>query len=136
LASDQQQQQQLKGQPPEQQADVSVAAMLEPQQEQQQQQEEASSPERKKPSGNFVKRVIAGVVLGLGGAAVVAVGNVPYLLVAMLVVYQATQEYYGFITSKGISAGMTPPPPFVSAMTTALCLSITVLTYVTRQVGI
>jgi hypothetical protein len=42
------------------------------------------------------------------------------------------QEYYGFITSKGISKGMTPPPPFVSSMTTALCLSITAFTYLTQ----
>ena len=124
-----QQKQQSNGQPPQQQGGDAAAEVLE------QQQQQAATPEPKKPSGNFIKRVIAGVVLGLGGAAVVAVGNLPYLLVAMLVVYQATQEYYGFITSKGISAGMTPPPPFVSAMTTALCLSITVLTYVTRQVG-
>jgi len=121
-----QQKQQSNGQPPQQQGGDAAAEVLE------QQQQQAATPEPKKPSGNFIKRVIAGVVLGLGGAAVVAVGNLPYLLVAMLVVYQATQEYYGFITSKGISAGMTPPPPFVSAMTTALCLSITVLTYVTR----
>jgi len=84
------------------------------------------------PSSNFAKRVVFGLILGLGGAAVVAAGGVPYLLVALLVVYQATQEYFGFITSKGISQGMTPPPVFVSIMTTALCLSITLFTFVSR----
>jgi phosphatidate cytidylyltransferase len=86
----------------------------------------------KKPSSNFAKRVVFGLILGLGGAAVVAAGGVPYLLVALLVVYQATQEYFGFITSKGISQGMTPPPVFVSIATTALCLSITLFTFVSR----
>jgi hypothetical protein len=47
----------------------------------------------------------------------------------MFVVYHATQEFYGFLTSSGISQGMPPPSPFVSVATTALCLSITVFTY-------
>lgn len=93
---------------------------------------DTSEDTSQKSTGNFIKRVIFGTVLGLAGTAVVAVGKIPLLLAAMFVAYQSTQEYYSFITSKGISQGMTPPSPFVSAMTTVLCLSITVLTYLSK----
>jgi hypothetical protein len=65
----------------------------------------------------------------VGGAAVVAKGALLYLCATMFVVYHATQEFYGFLTSSGISQGMPPPSRFVSVATTALCLSITVFTY-------
>jgi phosphatidate cytidylyltransferase len=92
--------------------------------EQQQQQ-----PAKKKKVSNFINRVIFGIILGFGGAAVVAKGSLLYLCATMFVVYHATQEFYGFLTSSGISQGMPPPSPFVSVATTALCLSITVFTY-------
>eukprot|EP00879_Flechtneria_rotunda_P013521 GHRR01014118.1.p1 GENE.GHRR01014118.1~~GHRR01014118.1.p1 ORF type:complete len:314 (+),score=87.64 GHRR01014118.1:261-1202(+) len=89
----------------------------------------AEVPEQK--SGNFINRVIFGLILGFGGAAVVAAGKLPYLFAALFVVFHATQEFFGMLTSKGISKGMSPPPRFVSVATTALCLSITVFTYFT-----
>lgn len=93
-----------------------------------QQQQPAQQTGKKKVS-NFINRVIFGIILGFGGAAVVAKGSLLYLCAAMFVVYHATQEFYGFLTSSGISQGMPPPSPFVSVATTALCLSITVFTY-------
>eukprot|EP00775_Hariotina_reticulata_P009772 gene9772-9929_t len=66
---------------------------------------------------------------GFGGAAVVATGKVPYLCAALFVVYQATQEFYGMLTSHGVLKGIAPPPPFVSVATTLMCLSITAFTY-------
>jgi len=88
---------------------------------------ETTSQEPQK--GNFAKRVIAGIVLGLGGAGIVTFGQLPFLGLLLLITYQATQEYYGFITSSGITKGMTPPPPLVSSLTTILCISICVLAY-------
>ncbi|KAI8474650.1 MAG: cytidylyltransferase family-domain-containing protein [Monoraphidium minutum] len=105
-------------------ADAAAAAPLEA--------SPAASPEPGKKGGsNFAKRVVFGVLLGLGGAAVIAYGRLPFLAATLFVVYHATQEYFGFVTSKGISQGMTPPPPFVSSFTTVLCLSITAFTYAT-----
>lgn len=87
-----------------------------------------AEPEQSKGS-NFINRVIFGCILGFGGAAIVFAGKLPYLCAALFVVYQATQEFFGMLTSTGLSKGMQPPPPFVSVATTALCLSITVFTY-------
>jgi phosphatidate cytidylyltransferase len=107
--------------------DTATALKQQPQETQQQQQQPA-----KKKGSNFINRVIFGIILGFGGAAVVFAGQIPYLCAALFVVYQATQEFYGMLTSKGISKGTPPPTPFVSAATTALCLSITAFTFVSH----
>jgi phosphatidate cytidylyltransferase len=111
--------------PAAEQAAAEVAQPL-PQLSQQQQPPQQTG---KKKVSNFINRVIFGIILGFGGAAVVAKGSLLYLCATMFVVYHATQEFYGFLTSSGISQGMPPPSPFVSVATTALCLSITVFTY-------
>lgn len=80
-------------------------------------------------SSNFINRVIFGCILGFGGAAIVFAGQLPYLCAALFVVFQATQEFFGMLTSTGLSKGTQPPPPLVSVATTALCLSITCFTY-------
>jgi hypothetical protein len=96
-------------------------------QQQQAPPEAAAAPTKK--GSTFVNRVVFGLLLGFGGAAVVAKGSLPYLCAAMFVVYHATLEFYGLLTSSGISQGMPPPSRFVSIATTALCLSITAFTY-------
>ncbi|MEW5298664.1 MAG: hypothetical protein WDW36_001757 [Sanguina aurantia] len=47
----------------------------------------------------------------------------------LFVVFHATREFYGFLTSQGISKRMTPPPPIVTYATTILCLSMAVISY-------
>jgi hypothetical protein len=107
-----------------------AAAVMQPQPQLIQQQEEPQQQAtKKKKVSEFINRVIFGILLGFGGAAVVAKGSLLYLCATMFVVYHATQEFYGFLTSSGISQGMPPPSKFVSVATTALCLSITVFTY-------
>ncbi len=78
------------------------------------------------------KRIISSTVLGALGAVVIAVGGLPYCLVACLVAYQASQEYFGFITSKGISQGMKPPPPLLCTIISLLCVSFIVWMYATQ----
>eukprot|EP00878_Enallax_costatus_P004596 GHUV01004838.1.p1 GENE.GHUV01004838.1~~GHUV01004838.1.p1 ORF type:complete len:411 (+),score=62.29 GHUV01004838.1:225-1457(+) len=88
----------------------------------------AEEPQPQKGS-NFISRVISGCILGFGGAAIVFAGKLPYLCAALFVVFHATQEFFGLLTSAGLSKGTQPPPPVVSVATTVLCLSITLFTY-------
>lgn len=110
-------------------AGQAAAEVEQPQQQLSQQKQQPQQEAGKKKVSEFINRVIFGIILGFGGAAVVAKGSLLYLCATMFVVYHATQEFYGFLTSSGISQGMPPPSPFVSVATTALCLSITIFTY-------
>ena len=83
---------------------------------------------KKKGPSNFAQRVVFGTLLGLAGAAVIAHGGWPFLATTAFVVYQATQEYFGIVTRRGVARGADAPPRAVSAMTTALCLSVTLAT--------
>lgn len=78
------------------------------------------------------KRIVSSTVLGALGAVVIAVGGLPYCLVACLVAYQSSQEYFGFVTSKGISQGMMPPPPMLCAFISLTCISFIVWMYATQ----
>jgi len=45
-------------------------------------------------------RIVFGVLLGVFGAIVILTGGWFYMAIACLVAYQASQEYFGFVTSK------------------------------------
>jgi len=45
-------------------------------------------------------RIVFGVLLGVSGAIVILTGGWFYMAIACLVAYQASQEYFGFVTSK------------------------------------
>lgn len=62
---------------------------------------------RKQLSG-LAARVVFGVLLGLSGAVVILSGGLFYMGIACLVAYQASQEYFGFLTSKVRRTAATP----------------------------
>ncbi|EFJ50617.1 hypothetical protein VOLCADRAFT_43405, partial [Volvox carteri f. nagariensis] len=80
----------------------------------------------------FANRVFFGFVLGLAGAVVILYGKLLMLALLVFVAYQASREYFGFMSSKQMSKGMPPPPPLVNAATTAMCVGITVLSHFYR----
>lgn len=89
-------------------------------------------PVRGKGLGSLALRVIFGTVLGLLGAIVITAGGWMFTGAVCLVAYQATQEFFGFMTSKGVSEGQSPPSPVVSALTTAMCLGLSIWTHITH----
>ena len=82
--------------------------------------------------GHLTNRVVYGCVLGVVGTFIIFAGGWIFTAVTCLVVYQISQEFYGFVTSKGISAGMQPPPPGVSALTSLMCIGLSAWTFVSR----
>ena len=58
-------------------------------------------PKQKKKWSGLARRAGSGVALGAGAAATIAWGGWVLCAVACLVVYQASQEYYGLVTSQG-----------------------------------
>ncbi|KXZ49904.1 hypothetical protein GPECTOR_19g355 [Gonium pectorale] len=93
----------------------------------------ASPPKtRAQKAREFANRVVFGVLLGAAGAVVILYGKLAMLALLVFVTYQASQEYFGFMTSKQMSKGMPPPPPLVSAATTVMCMAMTVSSHFYR----
>ncbi|KAL3156701.1 hypothetical protein ABBQ38_000976 [Trebouxia sp. C0009 RCD-2024] len=89
-------------------------------------------PVRGKGLGSLALRSIFGTILGLIGAVVITAGGWLFTGAVCLVAYQATQEFFGFVTCKGIAEGQSPPSPIVSALTTAMCLGLSIWTHITH----
>lgn len=89
-------------------------------------------PVRGKGLGSLALRTIFGTILGLIGAVVITAGGWLFTGAVCLVAYQATQEFFGFVTCKGIAEGQSPPSPIVSALTTAMCLGLSIWTHITH----
>lgn len=79
---------------------------------------------------SLAKRAIFGTILGLGGAVVILFGGWLYAGAACLVAYQCSKEFTGLVNAKGISAGMKPPPPFITSVISLLCVALNVWAYV------
>lgn len=77
-------------------------------------------------------RALYGSILGLSGAAIILTGGWVYTAATCLAVYQACQEFQGFLTSKGISEGMKPPAPIVNALTSLLCVGFTLFAHLSN----
>ncbi|KAK9909078.1 hypothetical protein WJX75_006881 [Coccomyxa subellipsoidea] len=92
-------------------------------------QQAEAEPVQSRGLGSLTSRIVSGSILGLGGGLIILAGGWVFTVATCLVAYQATQEFYGFVTSKGISAGMEPPPPLVSALTSLMCICLSVWTY-------
>lgn len=89
-------------------------------------------PVKGKGLGSLALRVIFGTVLGAAGAVVITAGGWFFTSAVCLVAYQATQEFFGFMNSKSASEGHTPPSRIVSALTTVLCLGLSIWSHITN----
>ena len=59
-----------------------------------------AEPAQSRGLGSLTSRILYGSVLGLGGGLLILAGGWWFTAATCLVSYQATQEFYGFITSK------------------------------------
>lgn len=89
-------------------------------------------PVKGKGLGSLALRIIFGSVLGAAGAVVITAGGWLFTTAVCLVAYQATQEFFGFMNSKSASEGHTPPSRIVSALTTVLCLGLSIWSHITN----
>lgn len=89
-------------------------------------------PVEGKGLGSLALRVIFGSVLGAAGAVLITAGGWLFTSAVCLVAYQATQEFFGFMNSKSASEGHTPPSRVVSALTTVLCLGLSIWSHITN----
>ena len=63
-------------------------------------QQAGAEPVQSRGLGSLTSRILSGSVLGLAGGLIILAGGWVFTVATCLVAYQATQEFYGFITSK------------------------------------
>lgn len=90
--------------------------------------EGGAEPAQSRGLGSLTSRILYGSVLGLGGGLLILAGGWWFTAATCLVSYQATQEFYGFITSKA-SLCTTPaihasqPVPRVCVKFSSACIA-------------
>lgn len=63
-------------------------------------QQAEAEPVQSRGLGSLTSRIVSGSILGLGGGLIILAGGWVFTVATCLVAYQATQEFYGFVTSK------------------------------------
>ena len=77
--------------------------------------------EGKHKASQLQKRVLSGVVIGVTVGGVVLAGGWVFTAAVAAAAFTAAREYFGLVRSHGISAGMTPPPRYVSRVCSVIC---------------
>ncbi|KAJ0967045.1 hypothetical protein J5N97_023962 [Dioscorea zingiberensis] len=81
-----------------------------------------------KQGNQLRKRVVFGLGIGVCAGAVVFVGGWVFTVAVAAVVFVAAREYFELVRSRGIAAGMTPPPRYVSRACSVICALMPILT--------
>ena len=88
-------------------------------------------PKKSQSVSQLTKRGLAGCVMGAVGAAVVVQGGFAYFLFIELFVYQATREYFGFVTAVDQKEGRPLPPPWAASLVTLSCMFLPLYCFLT-----
>ncbi|KAK9103093.1 hypothetical protein Sjap_020347 [Stephania japonica] len=84
--------------------------------------ERFQSVEKKRSSGSQLKkRIVFGLAIGIGVGGVVLAGGAVFTVAVAAAVFAAAREYFELVRSRGIAAGMTPPPRYVSRVCSVIC---------------
>lgn len=82
------------------------------------------------------KRVVFGLVIGICAGAVVLVGGWVFTMAMSAAIFTGSREYFELVRSQGISAGMTPPPRYVSRVCSVICALMPILTLYFGDMGV
>lgn len=74
------------------------------------------------------KRVVFGLGIGVTVGGVVLAGGWVFTMALAAAVFVGAREYFELVRSHGITAGMTPPPRYVSRFCSVVCALMPMLT--------
>lgn len=74
------------------------------------------------------KRVVFGLGIGVTVGGVVLAGGWVFTMALAAAVFVGAREYFELVRSRGITAGMTPPPRYVSRVCSVICALMPILT--------
>lgn len=86
------------------------------------------APEVQPKSSKLKKRVISGLAIGLSVGGIVLTGGWIFTFSLAAVVYLGSREYFELVRSRGIAAGMTPPPRYLSRVCSIICALMPIFT--------
>lgn len=84
--------------------------------------------EHQQKESQFKKRVVFGLGIGILVGGVVLAGGWVFTAALAAAVFIGAREYFELVRSHGITAGMTPPPRYVSRVCSVICAVMPLLT--------
>ncbi|PSS35966.1 Phosphatidate cytidylyltransferase [Actinidia chinensis var. chinensis] len=95
-----------------------------------------SASERQEKAEKLKKRIIFGLGIGIFSGGVVMAGGWVFTVVVAAAVFIGAREYFELVRSRGITAGMTPPPRYVSRVCSVICAFMPMLTLYFGQIDV
>lgn len=92
--------------------------------------------EQHEKASQLKKRIIFGLGIGLSIGIVVLAGGWVFTAVMAAAVFVGAREYFELVRSRGITAGMTPPPRYVSRVCSVICALMPILTFYRGQMDV
>ena len=87
-----------------------------------------SLSEQQYKSSQLRKRIVFGLGIGISVGGAVLAGGWVFTVGMAATVFLGSCEYFELVRSRGITAGMTPPPRYVSRVCSAICALMPILT--------
>lgn len=97
---------------------------------------EDSVSQLQQKASQLKKRIIFGLGIGISAGGIVLAGGWVFTVALAVVVFVGAREYFELVRSRGITAGMTPPPRYVSRVCSVICAFMPVLTLYFGQIDI
>lgn len=97
---------------------------------------EDSVSQLQQKASQLKKRIIFGLGIGISAGGIVLAGGWVFTVALAAVVFVGAREYFELVRSRGITAGMTPPPRYVSRVCSVICAFMPVLTLYFGQIDI
>ncbi|KAK6240028.1 hypothetical protein QUC31_005497 [Theobroma cacao] len=84
--------------------------------------------EQQHKSSQLRKRIVSGLGIGISVGGAVLAGGWVFTVALAAAVFLGAREYFELVRSRGIAAGMTPPPRYVSRVCSVICALMPILT--------
>ncbi|XP_056173885.1 phosphatidate cytidylyltransferase 4, chloroplastic-like isoform X1 [Syzygium oleosum] len=84
--------------------------------------------ETQQKASQLRKRIVFGLGIGISVGGVVLAGGWVFTVALASTVFAGSREYFELVRSRGIAAGMTPPPRYVSRVCSVICALMPILT--------
>ncbi|KAI5647433.1 hypothetical protein M9H77_33438 [Catharanthus roseus] len=98
--------------------------------------EENTVSDRQEKASQLRKRIVFGLGIGISAGGVVLVGGWVFTVAVAAAVFVGSREFFELVRSRGIAAGMTPPPRYVSRVCSVICSLMPILTLYLGQIDV